>query len=107
MRLFLDIDGVMVQAKPWQTPTLLEDGFPIFSKVAVISLNKIVSRFNPNVVLTTSHRNRYDINEWKNIFQRRGINISRLERTPPSKRNSSRKDEILSCFNLLNAKTIF
>ena len=31
MLLFLDIDGVMVPAKGWKSPELLNDGFPAFS----------------------------------------------------------------------------
>lgn len=43
MLLFLDIDGVMVPAKSWETPALLVDGFPAFSSRAIAALQRLIS----------------------------------------------------------------
>ena len=43
MLIFLDIDGVMVPAKSWKSPELLDDGFPEFSSAATRVLNLIIS----------------------------------------------------------------
>jgi hypothetical protein len=98
MLLFLDIDGVMVPAKSWQRPTLLEDGFPEFSPKAVAVLQKIISK-DTFVILTTSHRSRYTLNEWKRILSRRGIQVKNLSRLRSYKNKLSRKDELLRRFN--------
>jgi hypothetical protein len=98
MLIFLDIDGVMVPAKSWKTPDLLDDGFPAFSKVACVTLQRIISE-NDTVILTTSHKSNYTIQEWKNIFKHRGIEISALKALPENSCRMSRKDEILKWFN--------
>jgi hypothetical protein len=93
--IFLDIDGVMVIATGWKVPELLSDGFPVFSNRAVIALNKILSRTNASLVLTTSHKSRYSVDVWKHIFATRGIHakISRLENSVGYK---NRKEEVLN-----------
>ena len=95
MLLFLDIDGVMVPAKGWKSPDFLEDGFPAFSIRAIAALQNLVSKNGVTVMLTTSHKSNYSIDEWKNIFKNRGINISHLETLPANYANHNRKDEIM------------
>jgi hypothetical protein len=97
MLLFLDIDGVMVPAKNWQRPVMLEDGFPAFSATAVAVLKKIISR-DTIVILTTSHRSRFTIDEWKVLFAKRGIEIGKLSRLPKYKGGLSRKEELMERF---------
>ena len=55
MKIFLDIDGVMVPAKGWLKQEILEDGFPPFSKKAVQALQMLLTP-QAEVILTTSHR---------------------------------------------------
>jgi hypothetical protein len=50
MLLFLDIDGVMVPAKSWKNPELLNDGFPAFSSKASNALQHLISE-NPPLCL--------------------------------------------------------
>jgi len=69
MLLYLDIDGVMVPANSWRQPILLEDGFPEFSLNAVRSLDRIISNSSANIVLTTSHKYKYTLKEWNDIFK--------------------------------------
>jgi hypothetical protein len=99
MLIFLDIDGVMVPAKSWKSPELLDDGFPAFSQGACDTLRQIISD-NNTVILTTSHKSNFTIQEWKNIFKLRGIEISYLKALPENIGRLSRKDELLKWFNL-------
>ena len=99
MLLFLDIDGVMVPAKSWQSPELLNDGFPAFAKKAVQVLQNLISD-DTTVMLTTSHKSRFTVEQWKEIFQKRGLQVIKLESLDENIKFLSRKDEILNWFNL-------
>jgi hypothetical protein len=99
MLIFLDIDGVMVPAKSWETPDLSSDGFPEFSSKAVRVLQNVVSG-GATIMLTTSHKSRFSVEEWKNIFIARGIEVKNLGKLDESSFGTNRRDEILSWFNL-------
>jgi hypothetical protein len=99
MLFFLDIDGVMVPAASWKSPKILEDRFPMFSPKAIQALQSLIS-VNDTVMLTTSHKSRYTISEWKGIFERRGIKIEKLQCLANNDANLSRKDEILKWVNV-------
>lgn len=98
MLIFLDIDGVMVPAKSWKSPEVLDDGFPAFSGAATHALRQLISD-NVTVMLTTSHKSNFTIQEWMSIFQKRGIEIPLLKTLPENKTMISRKDELLRWFN--------
>lgn len=106
MLIFLDIDGVMVPAKSWKSPELLSDGFPEFSNRAVRVLQNLTSG-DTTVMLTTSHKSRFNVEEWKSIFHRRGIEIRKLKTLDESRFGVSRRDEILNWFNLNNVNENF
>lgn len=97
MLIFLDIDGVMVPAKSWKTPEMMEDGFPMFAAKATIALKSLLSS-KARVILSTSHRDKYSIDQWKVIFKNRGLQIDKLDRLAPYK-YAKRKDEIQEWFN--------
>jgi hypothetical protein len=99
MLIFLDIDGVMVPAKSWETPNLSSDGFPEFSSKAVRVLQNVVSG-GATIMLTTSHKSRFSVEEWKNIFIARGIEVNNLGKLDEGSFGTNRRDEILSWFNL-------
>lgn len=101
MLFFLDIDGVMVPAKGWKSPEFLNDGFPAFSNKAVSVLQSLISE-DVTVMLTTSHKSKFSIEEWKNIFKNRGINIEKIKSLPENINNLSRKDEIVNWVRLNN-----
>jgi 16S rRNA C1402 (ribose-2'-O) methylase RsmI len=107
MLLYLDIDGVMVPANSWRQPILLEDGFPEFSLNAVRSLDRIISNSSANIVLTTSHKYKYTLKEWNDIFKRRNINVNKITRLPKNTTNLNRKDELIHWFNTKNSKGRF
>ena len=98
MLIFLDIDGVMVPAKSWKSPELLDDGFPAFSGAASLALRRLIAN-NVTVMLTTSHKSNFTIQQWQNIFKKRGIEIPLLKSLPDNKTMLSRKDELLRWFN--------
>lgn len=106
MLIFLDIDGVMVPAKGWKTPELLSDGFPAFSDKASRVLQRLISE-NTTIVLTTSHKANYTIDEWKDIFTKRSIHVENLKRLDNNVNNLSRKDEILNWFAVNNINDNF
>jgi hypothetical protein len=106
MLIFLDIDGVMVPAKGWKSPELLSDGFPAFSEKATAVLRSLVSEAD-TVILTSSHKSNYSVDEWKNIFKKRDINIENIQCLDQNIQNLSRKDEILRWFNATNSDNQF
>ena len=77
MKIFLDIDGVMVHANPSRRLDFEDDGFYKFNIEAVNAINVLNNEKN-EVILSTSHRFRYTKREWKNIFKRRGINFKKI-----------------------------
>lgn len=99
MLILLDIDGVMVSAKSWKSPEFLNDGFPAFSSKATGTLQSLISE-EVTVILTTSHKSNFSIDEWKNLFKNRGIHIEKLKYLPENFSNLSRKDEIVNWFNI-------
>lgn len=101
MLIFLDIDGVMVPAASWKTPEFLEDGFPVFSTRATRVLQSLIS-VNTTVMLTTSHKSKFTIDEWKCIFEKRGLKVAKLKTLETSHSCLNRKDEVLNWFNLNN-----
>lgn len=106
MLFFLDIDGVMVPAKGWKSPEFLNDGFPAFSIKATSTLQSLISE-EVTIMLTTSHKSKFSIDEWKSIFKIRGINIEKIKSLPENFNNLSRKDEIVNWFNLNNVDEDF
>lgn len=99
MRVLLDIDGVMVTTPSWKQVEVLEDHFSAFNKRASACLQKILSETNASLVLTTSHKSRFNTSEWKSIFKKRGINVTKLECLEKNNSNLNRKQEILNWFD--------
>ena len=100
MLIFLDIDGVMAPAKSWQRPDILEDGFVDFSSKAVRVLQDVLAQnADTTIVLTTSHKSRFSLSQWKIIFERRGLNVNKLESLNDNTNFQSRKVEILNWFD--------
>src|SRR5579859_3203225 len=96
MLIFLDIDGVMVPAVSWKVPENLEDGFPMFTEKATTALRDLISNHTDvKVVLSTSHRDRFTIDQWRMIFKKRGIDIKSIDRLAPNTNLiKKRKEEI-------------
>lgn len=107
MFIMLDIDGVMVSAKSWSSPELLPDGFVQFSSKASRALQRIITETGATILLTTSHKSKYTINQWYKMFKTRGLEVDKIERLPESSYYVSRKDEILNWYNNNNKNDNF
>ena len=95
----MDIDGVMAPAKSWQRPDILEDGFVDFSSKAVSVLQDVLAQnADTTIILTTSHKSRFSLSQWKIIFERRGLKVNKLESLNDNNDFQSRKVEILNWF---------
>ena len=100
MLVFLDIDGVMAPAKSWQRPDILEDGFVDFSSKAVRVLQDVLAQnADTTIVLTTSHKSRFSLSQWKLIFERRGLRVNKIQSLNDNTDFQSRKVEILNWFD--------
>lgn len=102
MLILLDIDGVMVPANSWKRPEILEDNFMNFSIQATKALEKIISSTSADILLTTSHKDTFSLNQWKKIFENRNINIRKIGKLPKNINNLNRKDEVLDWFTSNN-----
>ncbi len=98
MLILLDIDGVMVPANSWKRPEILEDNFMNFSSQAIKALEKIISSTSADILLTTSHKDSFNLNQWKRIFERRNITINKIDKLPKNVNHLNRKGEILKWF---------
>jgi len=99
MLILLDIDGVMVPAKAWSPPPILEDGFSMFNTKSVIALNKIIKNSNADILLTTSHKTRFTVEKWMSIFKNRGVNVNKVNRLPENSDNLNRLEEVTNWFS--------
>ncbi|WP_347343829.1 HAD domain-containing protein [Mucilaginibacter sp. JRF] len=101
MKIFLDIDGVMVHANPQKQLDFEEDGFYRFSELSVHILQSFIDPLNDELILSTTHRFRYSIAEWKNIFNVRGIFVNEVSIVNlPVNPKYSRKNEIMDWISM-------
>src|ERR1043165_2545342 len=103
MIVFLDIDGVLVTTPSWKPVALLDDGFMVFNTNASNNLQQILNKENCKVILTSTHRIRYDSKKWKMIFETRNIQIeslSLLNSISSISLMKSRQEEILEWLEL-------
>ncbi len=71
--ILLDLDGVLITTKPWESDHLLEDGFAEFNKKSVDKLNEILVETGYDIVLTSTRRYSVDIDTMNEFFKTRGI----------------------------------
>jgi len=98
MLILLDIDAVLVPANSWEKPEFMEDGFPAFNLRSVKALQRIISATNAPVVLTTSHKTKYEVSKWKDLLKLRGINPNSVRKLTTNSLQTSRRDEILAWY---------
>lgn len=97
MLIFLDLDGVMIPARSWTVPEILDDGFPAFSEKAGNVLKQLI-KDGAKIILTSSHKTRFSLSEWKAIFNQRGIQVSEFDVLPENYNHQDRHDEIVNWF---------
>lgn len=102
MKIILDLDGVMIPVKSWKPAELEADNFYAFSAKAISVLSQLITS-DTEIVLSTSHKARFRVNEWKTIFKNRGLAVSRIAKINRNRLpGKSRKDEILEYLNKTN-----
>ncbi|MBN8694097.1 MAG: hypothetical protein J0L69_12955 [Bacteroidetes bacterium] len=95
MIILLDIDGVMVTTPSWKPTEDMPDGFPNFKFNAIISLNLILEETNAKIVLTTTHKGRFNQRKWKEIFLSRKIRLKSIDKIQePEYYNASGSDRL-------------
>jgi len=95
MKFFLDIDGVMVHANPHRRVELEEDGFYKFNSIAVQVLKSVLMTTKDELILSTSHRFRYNLDQWRTIFKTRGLSMKKISILDlPLEPKSNRRFEI-------------
>jgi hypothetical protein len=98
MLILLDIDGVLVPASSWKKPEFLEDGFPVFNSRSVKAFQKILTETNATILLTISHKTKYNVSQWLDLLKARGIFPKKTSRLSSNSLEVSRKDEILNWY---------
>ena len=78
MTILLDIDGVLVITPAWQAVEIHADGFMKFNERAAKNLASILDETGADIILTTSHRINYSVEEWKMLLMTRGIKPASL-----------------------------
>ncbi len=104
MLILLDIDGVMVPASNWKRPEFESDGFPKFSRKATNSLQKIISETGAGILLTTSHKSNYYVNEWREIFSNRGVKNAKIRKLNKNSNYLNRREEVMRWLEKSNEK---
>ena len=96
--ILLDIDGVMVPANGWKVPESDEDGFYKFKTEAEKELDNLLLQSSATIVLTSTHRYRFDKQKWIQILTKRLKHLGKFgildDYTGAIENNSSRYDEI-------------
>jgi 16S rRNA C1402 (ribose-2'-O) methylase RsmI len=98
MLILLDIDGVLVPANSWKQPEFMADGFPVFNLKAVKALQRILSETNASVLLTTSHKTKYNLAQWSDLLKLRGIEPGNVQKLTTESLLTNRTNEILQWY---------
>ncbi len=91
MKVFLDIDGVMVHGNPNKKVEIAEDGFYVFLDQAIAVFNSIPVE---EIILSTSHKNRFTLIQWEEILRNRGLRFDKLSKIESESLTRSRRVEI-------------
>ena len=86
MILLLDIDGVLETSPSWKQPEFLEDKFYKFNENSRKNFIEVINKINPEIILTTTHRINYNLMEWNQIFELRGIHIGKISKINHAKK---------------------
>lgn len=93
MTILLDLDGPLIPLTSWKQPDILDDNFPNFKQEAVDAINHIIKETNANILLTSSHKDNPFL-DWVSIFNKRGINITEIDKLPTNRLRFTRKIEL-------------
>ena len=95
--ILLDLDGVMITTKPWESDFILADDFAEFNPRAVTKLNQLLKETGYDIVLTSARRYVHDIDQMNEFFKTRGIEGQIIDYLPLYDVNLrySRFDEVM------------
>ncbi len=80
MVILLDIDGVLDTTPSWRKAEIAEDGFMKLNEKALENLSSLYKKTKASIVITSTHRIRFDENKWKEIFENRGLKIESISK---------------------------
>lgn len=92
--LFLDLDGVLITTKPWQSDAIARDGYSDFQQNLTENFNKFLEFRDFEIILSSSRRRDVSLEKFNEIFQNRGINKKISAYIPVSLEKKTRKQEI-------------
>ena len=96
--ILLDIDGVMVSAASWKRIPILADGFYEFHAPAQEQLDDLLRESGATIIITSTHRTRYDRLQWRDVFSKRLTNVKgiyTIDDLNYSFQSGNRLDEVL------------
>ena len=85
MKILLDFDGVLITTPTWRVVESLEDGFVVFNEYCADNLASILAITQADIVLTTTHRIRYDNEVWRQLLHNRGIVTNKVTKVNQAK----------------------
>jgi hypothetical protein len=71
--IILDMDGVLITTPLWKPDTLHKDGYSDFNETCVQNFNKLASMVAVEVMLSSSRRKTKTLEEFRQIFDNRGM----------------------------------
>jgi hypothetical protein len=92
--LFLDLDGVLIITKPWDSDLMGKDGYSLFKKGLIDNLNELLKVENFAIVLSSARRKNLNLEKFNKVFERRGINQKITSYVPFYSSSKSRKEEL-------------
>lgn len=78
MIVFLDIDGILMTPASYE----ISKGEMIFEQSAVEYLNQFLDKINPDVVISSTLRERFSVTDLKVMFKRNGVHANIIDKTP-------------------------
>lgn len=99
MIVFLDIDGVLVTLRAQTKPGIVKT----FDKEAVEALNKLTDALGAKIVISSSWRHLYTVEELQGILANAGVKAPVIGETPTKRFNDERGAEI----NTYRRDTVF
>ncbi|MEW7289380.1 HAD domain-containing protein [Aquimarina sp. 2304DJ70-9] len=93
--LILDLDGVLITTPMWKADEIDTDGYSKFNEDCVTNLNKLLSKWEFEIWLSSTRRTIKTIEEFNQIFRNRNIKNQISGFLPEYDDCRTRKDEIL------------
>ncbi len=92
--LILDLDGVLITTPIWKADEIDSDGYSKFDEDCVTNLNKLLSKREFEIWLSSTRRTVKTLTEFNQIFRNRNIQKQICGFLPEYQECKTRKDEI-------------